>query len=161
MTARRIALVATATVLLSGTTALAVIPESDVIRPGKGAAGVRLDMTEAQVVKILGTPSKRAVAKTELGTYVNLTYPGMVVRRWKGTNGRVVNIDVTSRRIRTWYDVGVGSTLAKLRNDFPKVTCETRRICTLGRFLPGQVVTTFRFGPRRTITSVSIGRVID
>lgn len=162
MNARRIALTVAAALVIPGATALAMIPENLVIRPGRGAAGVRLGMTQAKVVALRGTPMRTTTVRTGLGTFVELTYPGMVVRRWTGANGRVVNVDVTSRRIRTWYDVGVGSTIAQVKAGFPKVTCETTPvICMLGKLLPGHVVTTFRFGTRRTVTSVSVGRVID
>jgi len=161
MTTRGLAIIAAASLAPAAGAIGTPLPDH-LIRPGVGAGGVRLGMSEGQVLKVLGQPAKRVPRTTELGAFIDLSWPGLTVRRWDGPGGRVVNIEVTDRGIRMRNDIGVGSTRAAVRTAFPKGNCdESPRLCMIGKALPGNTVTTIRFGRTSRVTEVSVGRVID
>lgn len=161
MSSRALALIAAAS-LAPASAALGALTPDHRVQPGVGAGGVRLGMSEGQVLRVLGRPDSRRKARTELGAFVDLRWPGISVRRWDGAGGRVVSIAVTDRGIRTIEGVGVGSPLSRVRSAFPAAACEASpTVCTVGDPLPGNTVTTFRFTSSGRVSEVSVGRVID
>lgn len=161
MSSRALALIAVAS-LAPAAAALGALTPDHRVRPGVGAGGVRLGMTEGQVLRVLGKPDARVLARTDLGSFIDLTWPGIEVRRWDGAGGRVVNIAITDRGIRMDNGIGVGSPLARVRTAFPKAECETAdRMCMLGDPVPGNTVTTMRFSRSGRVSELSVGRVID
>lgn len=132
----------------------------------RSIAGVRLDMTEAQVRARLGEPSAtRTVPAEILGTYRELRYGLTRISVFDGEDRRVFSITTTSRRERTAAGIGVRSRERFVREKVRGVRCATEfgvRACTVGRLEPGRTVTTFRID-RSTgrVTRVSLGRVID
>lgn len=132
----------------------------------RSIAGIRLDMTEAQVRARLGEPSAtRTVPAEILGSFRELRYGLTRISVFDGEDRRVFSITTTSRRERTAAGIGVRSRERFVREKVRGVRCATEfgvRACTVGRFEPGRTVTTFRID-RSTgrVTRVSIGRVID
>ena len=121
-----------------------------------------LSPAAADLLRVLGKPDSRRKASTELGTFIDLRWPGISVRRWDGAGGRVVNIAVTDRGIRTDNGIGVGTPLSRVRSAYPKATCEASPVlCMIGDPVPGNTVTTFRFTSSGRVSEVSVGRVID
>ena len=160
MEPRNLAVIA-ASSLAPGTAAFGVPMPDHQVRHGQGAGGVRLGMSEAQVVKVLGRPAVRRSARTELGTFVDLTWPGIQVRRWEGAGGRVVTITVTDRGIRMANGIGVGSTVAAVRARLPRARCGSDPLlCTLGDPQPSNTVTTLRFGTAGRVTELSVTRMV-
>lgn len=157
---RSLAVIAAASLAPAASAFGAPMPDHQV-RPGQGAGGVRLGMSEAQVIKVLGRPQHRRATRTELGAFVDLAWPGIRVRRWDGAGGRVIHIDVTDRGIRMPNGIGVGSTAAAVRAQLPGAESGSGpHECTLGEPLPGNTVTTIRFGTAGRVTQVSVGRVV-
>ena len=161
MTTRGLALIAAASLAPAAGAIGTPLPDH-LIRPGVGAGGVRLGMSEGQVLKVLGQPDKRVPRSTELGAFIDLAWPGITVSRWDGAGGRVVDIAITDRGIRTRSGIGVGSTRSAVRQAFPGADCEeSPLLCVIGEPVPGNTVTTVRFGRTKRVTEVSVGRVID
>ena len=77
-----------------------------------------------------------------------------------GPADRVIAVDTTARRYRTFGGAGVGSTRARLVHAHPAVDCSSATFCSLGSFRPGRVVTTFRLRAGRVV-SVQVGYVLD
>ncbi len=127
------------------------------IRPGIGAGGVRLGMTEGQVLRVLGAPERRS---TNDGL-VTIAWVGISVRCIAGPGGRVIEVEVTDRGIRTDEGIGVGSTMAEVEGMVPAPECEPA--CPSDRTdeaLPGDRVTTFRLDDRRTVIAIEVGRIL-
>ena len=161
MTTRGLALIAAASLAPAAGAIGTPLPDH-LIRPGVGAGGVRLGMSEGQVLKVLGQPDGRVPRRTELGAFIDLSWPGITVSRWDGAGGRVVDIVITDRGIRTRSGIGVGSTRAAVRKAFPSADCDASPLlCMVGEPVPGNTVTTIRFGRATRVTEVSVGRVID
>ncbi len=127
------------------------------IRPGVGAGGVRIGMSEGQVLRVLGAPATR----DEQDGLVHITWPGIEVRLIAGAGGRVIEVGVTDRGIRTAEGLGVGSTVSEVKATVDDPECEPGRIIRMtGDALPGDRVTTFRLGERRTVVSIEVGRIL-
>lgn len=157
---RSLAVIAAASLAPAASAFGAPMPDHQV-RPGEGAGGVRLGMSEAQVIKVLGRPQQRRTMRTEVGAFVELAWPGIRVRRWEGPGGRVIHIHVTDRGIRMAGGIGVGSTAADVRAGLPGAVCGSDPpVCTLGEVAPGNTVTTLRFGAAGRVTEVSVQRVV-
>jgi hypothetical protein len=139
------------------------VPSPDhMIRPGIGAGGVRLGMSEGQVLRALGRPDTRVTSRDGGGSTVRLSWAGIAVLRWDGPGGRVIDICVTDRGIRMANGVGVGTSLARVRRALPGATCDSSpAVCTIGARVPGGSITTLRFGPRGSAIEVRVSRVID
>ena len=124
-------------------------------------AGVRLQMTKAQVRAKLGRPMRVHVGTDEFGTVTEKVYKRVTVTFQSGD--RVTNVRTTSPLEQTASGVGVGSTKFQVKAKIPGATCTNEsgfRHCFVGAFRPGRVVTDFRLRNGR-VSEVSIGFVID
>jgi hypothetical protein len=130
----------------------------------QGMAGIRIGMTQAQVIAAKGQPDGRARPHSEiLGRYTLYRYGNVYVSLF--TSGTVFDVRTSGRTERTASGVGVGSTETFLRMNLRGETCKTEfgyRHCWFGAFRPGRIVTDFSIS-RRTgrVTRVQVGRVID
>jgi hypothetical protein len=134
---------------------------SAAIVPQRGIAGVRLEMTKAQVRAVLGAPRRAVHGSNEFGSFTVYRYRGLRIT-FQG-NRRVTDVFTTRPGERTARGVGVGSTEAQVRARVAGVRCRTEsgfRHCFVGRFLPGRRVTDFRIR-RGRVTSVDVGFVVD
>ena len=133
----------------------------------KSIAGVKLGMTEAKVKSVLGSPTKARSGKDAITGQPSrtLTYGKTTVY----LIGQVMYVRTTSATEKTSGGVGVGSTETVLKQKVKSVKCSTTksgkvsyRICSIGKGLPGQVVTTFGISTKtKKIESVLVGRVVD
>jgi len=143
------------------------VPSPDhLIRPGVGAGGVRLGMSEGQVLRVLGRPDDRVAARDARGAVVRLRWAGIAVMRWDGPGGRVIEVCITDRGIRMPNGIGVGTPLAHVRRDLPRAACasapgSTSWVATIGETVPGGTITTLRFDARGRTTEVRVSRIID
>ena len=127
---------------------------------GKSIAGVTLGSPVERAIERLGQPeSDRQVADEIQGT-VRVVDFGATVVRAGASSGMVQSIDTTSRAERLGNGIGVGSTRKTLRAKVKRVRC-SGRICSVGQFVPGATVTTFRIGSTGKITAIGLGYVID
>jgi hypothetical protein len=142
--------------------ALAVSAGATIV-PQQGMFGVRLGMTKAQVRAAAGPPLAVVRRSNEFGTFTEFRYPFLVRVVFQGDR-TVTNVSTTGRRERTIRGVGVGSTLAQIRNRVAGVRCEPPesgiRVCHRGEFLPGRRVTAFVLRGGR-VFRVDVGFVID
>ena len=134
---------------------------SAAIVPQRGIAGVRLEMTKAQVRAVLGAPAAAVHGRNDFGSFTVYRYRGLRIT-FQG-NRRVTDVFTTRPGERTARGVGVGSTEAQVRARVAGVRCRTEsgfRHCFVGRFLPGRRVTDFRI-KRGRVASVTVGFVLD
>jgi hypothetical protein len=134
---------------------------SAAIVPQRGIAGVRLEMTKAQVRAARGAPTSVVHGSNDFGSFTIYRYSGLRVT-FQG-NRTVTAVFTTRATERTAAGVGVGSTEAKVRAKVAGVRCRTEsgfRHCFVGRFLPGRRVTDFRI-KRGHVTSVQVAFVLD
>jgi len=134
---------------------------SAAIVPQRGIAGVRLEMTRAQVRAVLGMPATVVHGSNDFGSFTAYRYRGLRVT-FQG-NRTVTAIFTTRAGERTAAGVGVGSTEGQVRAKVAGVRCRTEsgfRHCFVGRFLPGKRVTDFRI-KRGHVTSVQVAFVLD
>ena len=125
-------------------------------------AGITLDMTQAQVKKVLGSGSAQR-GKNDFGPYTILRYPKLDINVIFQGNARVTTITTSGKRERTTKDIGVGSSERAVKRNVRGVKCETFagiRSCHVGSFLPGKRVTDFVIR-RGRVSRVTIGYVID
>jgi hypothetical protein len=128
---------------------------------GHGIAGVRLQMTRAQVRARLGRPLKVVQSKNEFGPYTEFRYRGYIVDFQNSQ--QVTSIVTTLAREKTPSGIGVGSLWSQVRRKLPHLRCEGTALignCHVGQLLPGRTVTDFffRFGK---VTRVLVGVVLD
>lgn len=132
-----------------------------VIRPGIGAGGVCLGMSEGQALRVLGPPDVRIAIDDDDDAAVRLTWAGISILRWDGPGGRVNDISVTDRGIRMVNGVGVGTPLARVRRAFPRAALTSSPLlCVLGEMVPGGAITTLRFSGDGRVSEVGVGRII-
>ncbi len=139
---------------------MTAVPAFGAVVINRGIAGVTMGMTPAQVRARLGTPLKVVPGKNFFGPTVEWRYRTVAIT-WMYES--IVRIRTASPQERTSGGIGVGSTKAQVRRLVYGVRCEgsaAAGICYVGGFLPGAIVTTFRFARGRVIV-VEIGRVLD
>jgi hypothetical protein len=138
-----------------------VTAASAAIVPQRGIAGVRLEMTKAQVRAVLGAPAAVVHGSNDFGSFTAYRYRGLRVT-FQG-NRTVTSVFTTRTSERTAAGVGVGSTEGQVRAKVAGVRCRTEggfRHCFVGRFLPGKRVTDFRI-KRGHVASVQVAFVLD
>jgi hypothetical protein len=126
-----------------------------------GIAGLKLQMTKAQVWAKLGSPAKVRTGKNEFGKYTEFVYPSVTVLFQSGS--RATAFRTYSRAERTARGVGVGSSEAQVKAKVAGVKCRTefgRRHCYVGKYLPGRVITDFQLRKGR-VTWIVVGFVVD
>jgi hypothetical protein len=142
---------------------VAAAPAQAVIRPQKGMAGVRLDMTQDQVKAKLGQPVSVRHGSNPFGTFTQFAYPHRLTVTFQGDTN-VTSVSTTARRERTARGVGVGSpqrdVLAKVRHSHCDTTASVHT-CEVGKLLPGHRVTSFLISRRGHVVSVTVGFVVD
>lgn len=153
----RVTLIAVAAVLL------AAAPAGAVIRPQKGMAGVRLDMTQTQMRDVLGEPTRTKQGMNDFGPYTQFIYPHSIAVTFQG-NRRVTGISTRGRTEKTERGVGVGSTETAVRQKVGHVHCETiagSHTCHVGSFEAGHRVTVFLISKTGRVQTVTVGFVLD
>ena len=152
-------------VLAVALAALAVLalsaPAGATIVPQQGIAGIRLQMTKAQVRAKLGTPKKTRDGKNDFGPYSTWVYPRVTIN-FQGRK-KVSSMQTLSPVERTAGGVGVGSPEARVKARVPGVKCTTdfnSRQCFIGAFKPGRTVTVFSIKSGK-VRAVVVGVVLD
>jgi len=147
--------------LAPGETAFGPAMPDHRVHPGVGAGGVRLGMSEGQVLRVLGRPDDRHVVQGATGRLVLLLWTGIAVTRWAGAGGRVVDIAITDRGIRMKDGTGVGTPRALVQRRFPQAIAEpSSHALTLRDDGEGGAVTALAFGPGERVAELRIGREI-
>ena len=142
--------------------ALAATPAAATIRPQKGMAGITLDMTQAQVTKVLGKATVQR-GRNDFGPFVIFRYSKLDLSVIFQGAVRVTTITTSGKTERTSKDIGVGSSERAVKRNVRGVKCETFsgiRSCHVGTFEPGRRVTDFVIR-RGKVSRVTIGYVID
>jgi hypothetical protein len=144
--------------------ASAATPDRNLIRMGRGMAGISLADTQAEVKAVLGQPAKTKTGSNVFGTYTELRYKGKLRVTFQG-NEDVSAISTAGEGQRTKQGIHVGSSENRLRQKVRGLACETvggRRSCTRGKLLPGRRVTVFFIkASTRRITRITVAFVID
>jgi hypothetical protein len=141
----------------------AAAPAAAFIRPQKGMAGVRLDMTQQEMRDVLGTPMHVKQGANDFGPYTQFIYPHSITVTFQG-NRRVTGISTKGRTEKTERGVGVGSPESAVRAKVGHVHCETivhSRTCHVGSFKPGHRVTVFLISKSGRVSTVTVGFVLD
>jgi hypothetical protein len=149
--------------LLAAAVAALVVPAvaGSAIVPQKSIGGVRLGMSEAQVMAALGKPTRVKHGSNDFGPYAILYYRGYQVN-FQGVT-QVTQVLTTSPKERTASGLGAGSTAAQVKAKLSGEHCEgtaSAGHCWLGAFLPGKTVTDFSFRNGK-VWNVVVGIVID
>jgi hypothetical protein len=142
---------------------VAAAPAGAVIRPQKGMAGVRLNMTQTQMRGVLGEPTRTKQGENDFGPFTQFIYPHSITVTFQG-NRRVTGIITRGRTEKTERGVGVGSTQTAVRRRVGHVRCETiagSRTCHVGSFQAGHRVTVFLISKTGRVLSVTVGFVLD
>jgi hypothetical protein len=138
------------------------------IVPGKGMAGIRIGMTQAQVTAVLGQPDSSKTVSDDFGPSLRLRYAShgglrLILRENVSGEQELFQVLTKGRVERTKRGVGVGTRERRLRRRLRGEHCETisgYRSCTIGQFVAGRIVTDFRIR-RHRVVSVVVGRVVD
>jgi hypothetical protein len=140
-----------------GASAFLAGPAGATIHPQSSIAGVKLGMTQAEVIAKLGPADSIQTGTNEFGHFTVFRYFRLKVTFQGDTN--VTAVKTSRRKEKTPGGVGVGSTRAQVRAHVLKVTC-SKNECHRGKFLPGRRVTVFPLYHGK-VTSVLVGFVID
>ena len=147
--------------LAPGETAFGPAMPDHRVHPGVGAGGVRLGMSEGQVLRVLGRPDDRRVVQGATGRLVRLRWTGIAVTRWAEPGGRVVGIAITDRGIRLKDGTGVGTPRTMVLRRFPQaIAGPSRDALTVPGDEAGGAVTALAFGPGGHVAELRIGHEI-
>ena len=138
-------------------------PAGAFIRPQKGMAGVRLNMTQQQMRDVLGKPTRVKQGDNDFGPFTQFIYPHSITVTFQG-NRRVTGIITRGRTEKTERGVGVGSAEKAVRQKVGHVRCETiagSHMCHVGTFDAGHRVTVFLISKTGRVKSVTVGFVLD
>lgn len=133
-------------------------PAQAAIVPGKSIAGVKLGMTETQMVGVLGLPDSVQNGSNAFGPFTVFKYRKLSVT-FQGRED-VTAVKTTRKSEKTSHGIGVGSTKAQLKAGVTKLKCITKNLCQKGKSVPGARVTVFRLYHGK-VTSILVGFVID
>ena len=142
---------------------LCAAPAQATIRPQKGMAGVRLNMTQGQMRAVMGEPKSVKEGVNDFGAYTQFVYPRSITITFQG-NTRVTGISTRGRSERTVRGIGVGSTENDVQSKVSHSRCDTIadvRTCHVGNFSPGRRVTVFLMSKRGHVSVVTVGFVVD
>lgn len=133
-----------------------------VIELSQGIGGVNIDMSRAEVERILGRPSKVVNERHPIaGTVARLDYPdGLSV---SFASAGAFAVATTSPSAHTADGVGVGSSEGEVHALPGFSGCQTiagKYGCQVGQARPGSIVNSFTIDGGR-VTRVMISRVID
>ncbi|MFL5945401.1 MAG: hypothetical protein ACJ74C_08195 [Gaiellaceae bacterium] len=154
MRALAVALVAVALLALPVGAGATIVPQ-------QGMAGVRLQMTKAQVRAKLGAPRNMRDGMNDFGPYSMWVYPRITIN-FQGRQ-TVSSMQTLSPLERTASGVGVGSIEARVKAGVPKVKCSSElglRHCVVGAFKPGRTVTVFSIKSGK-VRAVVVGVILD
>ncbi len=144
--------------------ASAATPDPNLIRLGRGMAGISLADTQAEVKAVLGQPAKTRTGSNDFGTYTELRYKGKLRVTFQG-NENVSAISTAGEGQQTKQGIHVGSSETRLRQKIAGLKCETvggRRSCTRGKLLAGRRVTVFFINASTgRVTRITVAFVID
>src|SRR5215212_10192498 len=103
--------------------ASAATPDRDLIRMGRGMAGISLADTEAEVKAVLGQPAKTKTGSNVFGAYTELRYKGKLRVTFQG-NENVSAISTAGEGQHTRQGIHVGSSENRLRQKIRGLACE-------------------------------------
>lgn len=146
--------------------ALAAAPAEARIEPQRGIDGINLNMTRAQIVRSKGKPDAEKVVRNEILGRQRMVRYGQTRAFFSGVrrDAGVVTVNTRDRSQKTRSGVGVGSTIAAVRNGVGGITCRDEfgiHTCFKGRFRPGERVTVLDIAGNGRVNLVLIGFVID
>jgi hypothetical protein len=123
-------------------------------------AGVSLGAHRTALAARLGKGTVVRSGKGSFGPFAVVAYrsPAVSVTYVQGV---ATTVSTVSHRYRTRLGVSVGSSSATLRHAYgAALRCGNFQICSVGKALPGQAVTTFYLQDGR-VREVDVSRVLD
>ncbi len=123
----------------------------------RGMAGVSIGMSQKKVRSVLGRPTEVIHGLNAVGAFVEYRYPRVTVD-FQGS-GPLSNVSTARRRDRTAKGVGVGSTQKQVHQKVRGASCNDT-LCSVGKRLPGRIVTTF-YLRQGIVILVAVGRLVD
>ena len=139
--------------------ALAAAPASASIVVNRSIAGVKLGMSQQQVIDLIGSPNT-TVTNPAFDTIYTYKKRGLAITfHPHGSTNDVTSIELHKGGERTAAGVGVGSTYAAVRKHVPHVHCSRalnprQRWCTV---LSGRRHTTFVISSRKRVHEIVFG----
>jgi hypothetical protein len=150
----------TTLIAAAAATLAAAAPAQATIVPGRSMAGVRLRMTQMQVLKILGDPTTDFTYRSGLTTYAYDALRLRVTFAPGQTTNDVFMLYTSGRKERTRQGIGVGSKESTLRRKLHGERClrnSRGRFCVLGGGGEGtRPETSFEIGRHHRVKSVRI-----
>ena len=149
--------------------AAAAAPAQAEIVPQESIAGVRLQMTKAEVVAVLGQPARKRRFVGGSGAddhFATWTYKkrGFSINLLRRGGYHVSSITVTGGAERTATGVGIGSTRAEVKAGVPAVHCKrydpTYATCFIGKSRIGDITTAFRLDRKNRVKEISLGKIL-
>jgi hypothetical protein len=146
--------------ITAGVTLAAAAPAHATIAPNRGMAGVRIGMTQQQVLDILGDPTTDYTYRSGLTTYAYKALRVRVSFLPAGSTNNVFMLFTSGRRERTKEGVGVGTSERTLRRRLRGEHCfrnSDGRYCELGGGEEGaKPSTAFKIGRHHRVQNVRI-----